>query len=468
MKILFIVPLSSTMAGLDYVPTFPHLGIASLAAMLKDKHEVRLLDMRIARSQGNLINVIRRYKPELVGVTAASFQYKKLYRMVDKIKQEGDFKVVLGGPHVSIFKRRVLEETSADLAVMGEGEYAMVDICSGKPYDLIDGLIYRKGGSVVENKVRPPNEDLDRLPFSALELFDMEAYADKKIPILTSRGCPYGCIYCSVSLTMGRGFRPRSPENVIDEILYWHKRGYRLFQFQDDCFSFDMDRAKKICELILEKGIEIRWDIRNGLSAGKVDRELLRLMKKAGCVFVAYGIESVDEDVLRNMRKGSSLPQIKNAIRITREAGMDVGGFFVIGLPGDTAEKASKCFDFAKKFNLKEYWFYNAIPYPGTRLYDWAQANARWLVSRHDYLEKAQYFSFEPVYETAEFKKNDRIRVLRVLQGKAMNRIMRNEFGFLIGYMGYLIWKNPFLRYALMGLASRIWKYRRERRRGVA
>ena len=245
MKILFIIPSVFTMAGLNYIPTFPHLGIAYLAGMARRNHEVKIIDMRLKKDLNFLRKLIKSYEPELIGITLTSVQHRSVYELILNLRDGGDYKIILGGPHVSALKKKTLEESSADLAITGEGEYTLEDICSGKPYKDIDGLIWRNNGDLVENKKREYIFYLDNLPFPAFELFDLDNYVDRKIPILSSRGCPYNCIFCSVALSMGRIFRPRTPENVVAEIEYWHGRGFRWFQFQDDCFSFDMEREKK-------------------------------------------------------------------------------------------------------------------------------------------------------------------------------------------------------------------------------
>jgi radical SAM superfamily enzyme YgiQ (UPF0313 family) len=191
-------------------------------------------------------------------------------------------------------------------------------------------------------------------------------------------------------------------------------------------------------------------------------------MKESGCTFVAYGVESADDEVLKTIKKGIVISQAENAIRITKEVGIQTGAFFIAGLPADTANKFKKSLNFAKEANLKEYWFYNAIPYPGTELYRWVDKNAKWITYDRNYLQEAHYFNSRPVYETKEFQKKERIRVLKDAQGKVMKCIFRNEFGLLLGYIAYLIWQIPFLNNMATRIASRIWKIMRKRRLEIA
>ena len=288
MKVFFIIP---NVKGILARPTSPHIGTAYLVAvLLEHNHNVSVLDMRLGYNEEYLINKLKEFGPELVCVTCVSMHYKATYQIIDKLKENG-FRVAIGGPHPSTIKEKVLKECKADFAVKGEAENTLVEICSGKSLKDIKGVIWRDEEKIVENPDRELIKNLDNIPFPAFQFYELEKYIDKKFPIVTSRGCPYGCTYCSIRLTMGRGFRARSPENVVGELEHWNKTlGYDYFGFNDDCFSLDIERAKKICDLIIERGLKIKWEIRNGIRVDRVDEELLKKMKQAGCFYISFGV----------------------------------------------------------------------------------------------------------------------------------------------------------------------------------
>ncbi len=194
-------------------------------------------------------------------------------------------------------------------------------------------MIYRDDNQVVENEddlfVREPDE----MAFPAFDLFELDKYIDRKLPIITSRGCPYRCTFCSINLTSGFMFRPRSAKNVVDELEHWYKKGYKYFGFNDDNFTLLPERAEEICDQIIERGLKIKWELRNGIRIDKVNERLLRKMKNAGCMYVAFGVESADQEVLDNIKKGITAEKAKEAILLADKVGIKKGAFFIVGLP---------------------------------------------------------------------------------------------------------------------------------------
>lgn len=464
MKVFLIV---ADMQGRYYKPSMPHTGLAYIAAfLLKNGHQVKVLDMRLEYEEGYLLDKLKEFKPDIVGVTGPSLQYSRLYNLIDILKKQG-YRVVVGGPHASTIRKKILEETNADFAIKGEGELTFLDLCNGKEKQDISGLIWRDNGTIVENPDRERIKDLDSLPFPAYELFEIEKYMDKKIPILTSRGCPYRCIYCSVRLVIGREFVSRSPENVVEEIIKWKNKGYSRFIFPDDCFSLDLNRAKKICDLIIEKNLNIGFDLRNGIRVNRVDEELLRKMKKAGCFFVSFGVESGVQDVLNSMKKDITLEQVTTAVSLAKKVGIKHGVFFIIGLPGDTYEKFKQSLKFALSLKADEVRFYNIVPYPGTELMDWLNGNAKFLKQPDSYLNNSSYWEDEPVFETADFPKEERKKAYNMAESYVMKFLFRTEFGKSIGYIAWLVWKPKATREPIMFLGTRLWYVLRKIKRSL-
>jgi len=329
-RTLFIIPPLRTVFGEEGagVPNHPHVGVAYLVAMLRQNNiRCKIIDMCLGYTYLQVLEFIKQYKPNLICNTCFSCGHDKAYTLTEKIRNarfSSNLSIVIGGPHSSAIRSRILEETRADFAVVGEGEHAIIELIkelreSNPCFENIKGLIWKQNSQIIENKERPYIQELDTLPFPAYDDFEIEKYIchdDRRLPIITSRGCPYQCNYCSVRLSMGNCFRARSPENVVDEIEYWYKKGWNKFDFNDDTFTFDMGRAARICELIKERKLGIRFYLYNGIRANKVDRDLLKLMKEAGCKFISYGCESGNNSVLRIIKKGLRVEDVINAVNI--------------------------------------------------------------------------------------------------------------------------------------------------------
>ena len=446
MKVMLVIPVGHESAGMVY-SIGPHPGIAYLAAMLKENNiEAKIVDMRLGYSCNDLLRFVDQFNPSLVGVTSYSYGYKHNYEVVDAIKSQGGPLTVLGGPHVSAIQGKVLSETKADFAIKGEGEYSLLELCKciedqGTDYGKIRGLLWKDGDKIIENKDRPylQPQELDSLPFPAYEKFELDKYTEKRIQVITSRGCPYRCIFCSVRLSMGNIFRPRNPENVINEIEYWYEKGWNEFEIIDDCFNVNMDRAKKICDLIIERGLKIKYTCLNGLRVDRVDRELLQKMHKSGCNFIAYGIESGNDEVLRAIKKGITVEQVERAVELTNEIGIKNSGCFIIGHPSETLEKAMDTIKLAQKLPLCFTSFCNLVPYPGTELYEWIKENATLLYPPEVYLTYVSYRETKPIFETKEFPAGDRVRALRLGFATQWKTKVQFKRGRVLSFIAYHI-----------------------------
>ena len=455
MNIYLIVPNSR---GILERPTSPHNAIAYIAAvLLRARHKVQVLDMRLGYNNQDLFNKLNDFKPDLIGVTATSADRKLVYSLSKELNKKG-YKTVLGGALPSTLRKRVLYESKFDYAVKGEGEETIVELCSNNNLDQIDGLIWRKGKEIIENKDRAVLQDLDSLPFPAFELFELEKYMDQKISIVSSRGCPYRCVYCSIYFTMGKKFRARSPENVVAEIEKWYKKGFKYFQFPDDCFTFDMDRVEKICDLILKKRINIKWDLRNGIRVDRVRESMLKKMKDAGCYYIAYGVESGNQQVLNKMKKGITLEQARKAVLMTKKLGIGVGCFFIVGLPDDNFKRFKETLKFALSLPVEEVRFYNIVPYEETELFQWIKdGNARLVYPEEEYLDHANRFGLDPLIESKDFTLEERKKALEIGEDYVMKYITKKEFGPLLGYIAWQIWRPKITRYFIIAFGKKIW-----------
>lgn len=441
-KILFVIPKIFA----DYPGALnPHLGIAYMTALL-DEYNLysEVFDMQLGYSFEDLLEKIKNTKPDLIGVSLFSFDYRNSYNFIDRIKEETKLPIVLGGCHVSSFMADVLKDTKADIAVYGEAENTIVEICQGKKFNEIKGLIYREKEEIKINEPQPLIHDLDSLPFPKYDKFELEKYnltIDRRLPIATSRGCPYKCNYCSANLTVGRLFRARSPENIIEEIEYWVGKGFNNFEIIDDCFNFDMIRAKKICDLIIEKGLKIQWRCGSGIRADRVDEELLEKMKKAGCVYLAYGLESGDPETLLKMKKAITLKQALKSFKLTQKIKIPFSINFIVGHADETYQKAMRSIKLAER--ISEYIpgayvnFHNMIPFPGTELYEYVKKNGKFILPEDQVLTEAATLSGEPLFETPEFTFEERKIILKLGLKLTRKTHLRVRFGALNGFLAY-------------------------------
>jgi len=455
MKVLFVIPKNKSMFGHKYTPPgHPNLGIAYLGAFLKKNgHEAMVYDDGL-RNPYSVENSIKEFMPDLIGVTSFSYCYDYAVDCIDRIKMCFDIPVVLGGPHVSVAKGLVLEDSKADYAIKKEGEHSLLGLLKAleqnkKDLSDIKNLIWRDNGKIIENEDMPFIDNLDELPFPDYSLFKTEEYVSTKLgstAIITSRGCPYRCTYCSTLLSMGRNFRKRSAENVFAEIKQRYEEWYRNFDINDDCFSLDLDRAYKICDLVIDSGLNVGFQCYSGLRVDRITSELLKKMKKAGFFFLAFGCESGNPQVLKNIKKVITLDQVRNAVKWSREAGIDCVVNFIIGHPTETYEQALDTIKFAKSLDCNYVNFSNLIPYPGTEAYAWVEEHGNFLVDKSRYLKNVSTYDDIPIFETKEFTKQQRLKVTKMGHDYYYKRILIWRLGSILGLAVYYFTKIPGLR----------------------
>lgn len=361
-------------------PSTPPLSLACLAgSLLEDNHQVKIFDFNLYE-KGNdaFIECLKDFKPDFVGITFVTPLIKTADEVSKIIKKFNKNIVVIGGgAHCSSFPESSLKETSLDIAVIGEGDFTIRDIINNKNLKSIKGIGYKKKDKIFINPKRELIKNLDGLPFPAHQLYDFTKYyvpsaIALKNPVAwleTSRGCIYGCIYCNKSC-FGKTFRAKSPERVVKEFMMIKKLGFNEIHLTDDGFTTNIERAKKICDLLIEKKVNIHWSTITGIRVDRVDLELLKKMKAAGCYRVYFGIESGNQKILDRIKKGITLEQIKKAVKWAKEAKIEVAGYFMIGLPGETEETMQQTIDFAKSLDLDLAKISITIPLPATELFN--------------------------------------------------------------------------------------------------
>lgn len=455
MKVLFIIPKNKSMFGHRYTPPgHPHIGIAYLGAFLK-KHgyKVKVYDEGLNNSL-TLVDSVREFNPNLIGVTSFSYCYDYALNCIKEIKANFDLPIVLGGSHVSVAKGKVFQDSNLDFAVKKEGEYSLLELLKSlqqnkREFPAIKNLIWKKNGNVIENEDMPFIDNLDLLPFPDYTLFEVEKYANTKLrstAIITSRGCPYRCTYCSTLLSMGRGFRKRSAGNVFLELKQRYEEGYRDFDINDDCFSLDIERANKIFELVNQSKLDMHFKCYSGFRVDRINLELLKKMKSAGFYFLAFGCESGNQDVLNNIKKSITLEQVSKAVKLAKEAGIDCCVNFIVGHPSETYSQAMDTLKFAKSLDCNYVNFSNLIPYPGTEAFDWAQKYGHFVVDKDSYLKNFSTFDDIPIFETKEFTREQRLKVTKLGHDYYFKRIFIWRLGKVKGLIVYYFTKIPGMR----------------------
>lgn len=360
----------------------PPLGLALIAAVLeKAGCAVSVIEANTLKLKPD--EVVRLAAgADVVGLTAVTPTINAAIAIARHLKKANpNVHIVLGGAHATILPEETLTAApEIDMLVRGEAENTFIELLQAleakQMPDKIAGISYRQAGRVVSNPAGTAGIDLDSLPFLAYHLLPWRNYRPhpphgRYLPfaaMITSRGCPYRCSYCSKPI-FGTKFRGQSPERVADEVAYHQKKfSVREIAFYDDVFTLDKKRAHGIAEELVRRGLKVHWTCETRVNL--VDGELLRHMKQAGCYSVAYGIESGSQEVLNTLDKGITLEQVAEAIHLTREAGLEAIGYFMIGSPGESVETIRETINFARKLRLGFAQFAVTTPFPRTRLYE--------------------------------------------------------------------------------------------------
>lgn len=370
----------------------PPLGIMYLAAYVREQLEdveFRIIDQTIEKVPFcDMAETIRGWQPDMVGVSALSAETEAAHRTAALAKRlRPETVVVAGGPHPSAYPQRVMADHNIDFVVLGEGELTFRDLVDairrGQAVDRIDGLVYRHNGVLRTIPRERYIEDLDALPYPAWDLIAIRKYKyytrmshtgiRDYMPIFTSRSCPFKCLYCHNMF--GKGFRKRSPENVLEEFRQLYtKYGIREFEIIDDIFNLDLPRAKRICDLIIQSGMKIRFTFPNGLRGDHMDEEFITKLRQAGCIFIAFAVETATPRLQKMLRKNIKLDKIRRNISLARKAGIICQGFFMLGFPTETREELEATVDFAVNSDLHAAQLFMVNPFEGTELAQMAVA----------------------------------------------------------------------------------------------
>jgi radical SAM superfamily enzyme YgiQ (UPF0313 family) len=313
---------------------------------------------------------IKDIKPDFIGIQMYTGTFKSA-QIVATIARDliSDIKIIVGGTHPSLDPIGTINLNIYDYVVRGEGEFAMLEIVNGIDPAQIKGVTYKNSaGEICNNEDRDFIEDLDSLPFPGRDcLYNGNGKTDIGA-VITSRGCPFRCAYCASPRIWKRKTQFRSVDNVLEELIYLvRKKGVTLIRFQDDTFTLKIDRTMALCEKMLSKDLNIKWicDTR----VDRLNKDILQLMKRAGCVRIKVGVESGSNKILESVDKGISVEKIRSIVRLIKEVGISLTAYFMIGFPGETDEDVRKTIRFAEEIEAD----YNSLsviaPYYGTKLY---------------------------------------------------------------------------------------------------
>lgn len=385
MEIILINPRLRAWSPNIWVP----LGLTYIAAILEnDGHSIEILDLNEKKmTEDDLRNHFKK-DVDVVGVTGMITEYQKILKIID-IAKDGfpDRKLILGGPLATTLPQQLLKQSKADFVVVGEGENTTLELAQaiehGTDIAEIRGIAYKKREEVIINAPVIPIGNLDAIPFPARHLLDMNKYIKNHFEIygfdikgygkirstnlISSRGCPYDCTFCFKDM-WGYKWRGRSAGNIIAEIeLLNEKYNVNGFHFSDDTFVLDKKRVFEFTSLLKKSGLDVVWSCNGRVNL--MQKDMLIAMHDAGCIGIAYGIESGNQSILDSMKKNITLNQTKNVLKWTKEIGINTTGCFMIGMLGESKETIMDTINFAKELDLDFYSFSITTPLPGTELY---------------------------------------------------------------------------------------------------
>jgi anaerobic magnesium-protoporphyrin IX monomethyl ester cyclase len=398
----------------------PPLGVTYVAAAFEAAGaEVRIFDYIVSGYTSDKLRAqIDAFRPDFLGATSVTLNFPGAAEIVCTAKRYRPSLITLmGGPHVSFAAERTLNDYAGiDLIIAGEGEGTIAELTAEEfnpeKWEKIPGLVFRRDGQIVDTGPRSLIDDLDTLPLPARHLLPLSRYQALGYPIsiITSRGCPYSCIFCLGRRMVGNRVRLRSPSPVVDEIEEILAYGIDRINIADDLFVSSRGKVKEVCDEILRRGLRLGWSAFARVNT--VDLETLKLMREAGCDSVSFGVETGNPEMLKLIRKGITLDQVRHAVSLCREAGIIAHTSFIVGLPGETEETLRETGEFAASLGSL-YGYHFLAPFPGTTVReevgnydleiltdDWTRYDANSAIVRTSALSPGQMNRFVADFES--------------------------------------------------------------------
>jgi anaerobic magnesium-protoporphyrin IX monomethyl ester cyclase len=451
MKVLFVEPpkVPWEMMG-NFIA--PPLGLAQLAGVLEiNGVDVQIVDCNASGlTWSDLEQAMVDAQPSLVGTSAMTTFFPTALQVMQIAKEIDDnITTAVGGPHVTFTVQETLENyPEIDIVGRGEGEQVILDLvhCLRDDGDLtqVKGIAFRKDGEVVQTPLPEPVE-VDEIPLPAYHLLPMESYYftvfKKFCTVLASRGCPYNCTFCAERGFWGPGWRPRDPAMVGDELeLLCRKYGRESIWFGDDCFNVDGEHMARVCEEILLRGLQLDWYYQGRADLLIKHREYLPLMRRAGNMMVQLGIEAASEEEWRDLRKGLTVEQVREAVSLLREHGIVCQGLMIIGTRQDDARSIMRKVDFLKWLDMDFPIFTIYTPFPGTEVFEEAKEKG-WLET----MDYALYDMANPIMSTEHLSRKELVRVY----GQCFISFYTDPIRIFKGLTSNIPWKREIWRYML-------------------
>jgi anaerobic magnesium-protoporphyrin IX monomethyl ester cyclase len=424
---------------------FQPLGLGYIASYLR-QHGVsaNLVDCTFL-TENEAVEQVRKTKPQIVGIYSMFSMKAPALRMARRLKDDCEM-LVVGGPLPTLRPEDFLSDFH--VVGVGEGEATMLELAETveehRSLSTIKGIAYKNEdnrNSVVRTPSREAIQDLDRLPFPARDQFDhgaykqhyKERYGYTTTSVITSRGCPFSCDFCSRAV-FGHNFRTRSAVNIVDEMESVRALGYERVWFSDDCFTLDKKRLLSICDEIVDRRLDVNWECLSRVDT--VDQQTALSMRRAGCVRVFFGLESGNDRVLKLMNKQTTTREARKAVFTMKAAGIQVGAFFIVGYPGETDNTILDTLHFASSLPLDYFSFSVPYPIPGTPLYDRVRSSIEF-----DDLNQPKHLSvtdhkliYRSSFSEAKLK-------LAIVKGSAQSQLRKT-----LGDRGYGLLGVPFER----------------------
>lgn len=462
-KILFILtPDRELMSNKIMANTIPHMGVGYLIAYLKQFDiESSVFDTSFDFNNRfhNIKQSISNFNPDIIGITLYSRLVDLGKLIIQDIKKITGIPIVVGGPHISSTKNEIFYESPVDYGILMDGEIALKKLIGALvlhkgDISSIPGLIYRDSKKNIHTNLSCELiTNLDELPFPDYSKFEMENYTAIKncaMPMVTSRGCPFSCTFCNAPNVTGRKFRYFSTHHVISEIKYYYEKGFREIGICDDCFNFKLDRAKEILKSIINEKLVIVLRFPSGIRANFADQEFFDLLIAAGCNHIGFGLEAGDPAVLKSIKKALTIDKVKETLKYAKNAGLKTNVNFIIGHPNETYEQAKQSITLAKSLLTDEVSFFSMWPYKGTEAYCELkklekEGKVKFLYDYDDYLYKSSANIVWPVYESLDFTKKEREKLLKEGRKLQSKTVFLSRYGKFLGYIFYFIFSGNYL-----------------------
>lgn len=373
----------------------PPLGVMYIAAVLREIADVEIMDMSVLKNLGEVAAALEKAKPDIVGISTETVYAKSALKVAEMAKQLfPECSVHMGGPHPSVLPENTLQDKNIDAVVLGEGERTIVDmvnaIGNGDSLTNVKGIGFKQDGKMIFTEKRDFIENLDELPYPARDLMPMQAYLNE-IPhppmpypstsMVVGRGCPYNCSFCQPTchLMFGKKIRYRSPEKCVDEMeLLVEKYRVKGVSIQDDLLTMNKKWAITFCEQIIDRGIDVSWRCNSRINT--INDEVLKMMRKAGCINIKFGVESGSQKILDAMNKGITVAQTEKAFELCRLNGIAPLANLMIGYPGENMEDLGMTLELVKRIEPDHIEISITSPVFGTYLYEMAKSKGILLI----------------------------------------------------------------------------------------